>query len=29
MNVVPGMPTRFKFTPTITTAEMRVKKRGR
>ena len=26
MNVVPGMPTRFKFTPTITTAEMRVKK---
>ena len=26
MNVVPGTPTRFKFTPTITTAEMRVKK---
>ena len=26
MNVVPGMPTRFKFTPTMTTAEMRVKK---
>lgn len=25
MDAVPGMPTRFKFTPTITTAEMRKK----
>lgn len=25
MNVVPGMPTQFMFTPTITTAEMRTK----
>ena len=25
MNTVPGMTTRFKFTPTITTDEMRVK----
>ena len=26
MNVVPGMPTRFKFTPSLTTLEMREKK---
>ena len=26
MNVVPGMPTRFKFTPSLTTKEMRKKK---
>jgi cytochrome c oxidase subunit 2 len=26
MNVVPGLPTRFHFTPTVTTAEMRTKK---
>ena len=26
MNVVPGMPTRFKFTPSLTTEEMRKKK---
>lgn len=26
MNVVPGMPTRFKFTPILTTEEMRVSK---
>ena len=26
MNVVPGLPTRFHFTPTVTTAEMRNKK---
>jgi cytochrome c oxidase subunit 2 len=25
MNVVPGLPTQFNFTPTITTSEMRVK----
>jgi cytochrome c oxidase subunit II len=25
MNVVPGLPTKFSFTPTVTTAEMRVK----
>jgi cytochrome c oxidase subunit 2 len=25
MNAVPGLPTFFKFTPTITTAEMRAK----
>ena len=25
MNVVPGLPTRFGFTPTVTTAEMRTK----
>ena len=24
MNTVPGLPTRFKFTPTVTTDEMRV-----
>jgi cytochrome c oxidase subunit 2 len=27
MNVVPGMPTRFKFTPSLTTKQMRVKKK--
>lgn len=26
MNVVPGLPTRFNFTPSVTTAEMRTKK---
>tara|TARA_B110000495_G_C22444250_1_gene278389 strand:- start:110 stop:535 length:426 start_codon:yes stop_codon:yes gene_type:complete len=26
MNVVPGMPTRFKFTPSLTTVQMRKKK---
>ena len=26
MNVVPGMPTRFKFTPSLTTKEMQKKK---
>ena len=26
MNVVPGLPTRTKFTPSLTTAEMRIKK---
>jgi cytochrome c oxidase subunit 2 len=25
MNVVPGLPTKFSFTPTVTTAEMRTK----
>jgi cytochrome c oxidase subunit 2 len=25
MNAVPGLPTFFRFTPTITTAEMRIK----
>jgi cytochrome c oxidase subunit 2 len=25
MNVVPGLPTKFDFTPTLTTNEMRVK----
>jgi len=27
MNVVPGMPTRFKFTPSLTTKQMREKKK--
>lgn len=27
MNVVPGLPTRFHFTPTVTTSEMREKKK--
>lgn len=27
MNVVPGLPTRFHFTPTVTTAQMREKKK--
>ena len=26
MNVVPGMPTRTKFTPSLTTEEMQIKK---
>ena len=25
MNVVPGLPTKFSFTPTVTTADMRSK----